>query len=239
MRKLHVLNRKEDLDPRRVPEKSIVVLDVIFATSTIITTLANGACEVVPVIGAPAARTAAGHYPPDRCVLAGESNAERIEGFAPFSPLALLRSGVRNKSVVYCTTNGTVALRSAEAANAVYAGALLNGEAVARAILADGSRRTVLMLCSGSRGRFNLEDFYAAGYIVDLLTSAGSESWVVSDSALAARAVFRSQPPEQCLLESRVGQMMIRLGLEEDVRFSAQLSPYEIAPTYCDTKLRA
>ena len=43
MAKLHVLLEKEALDRERLAGKVVVVLDVLFATSTIVTALAHGA----------------------------------------------------------------------------------------------------------------------------------------------------------------------------------------------------
>ena len=46
--KIHVLLKKEELDGQRLPGKIVVVLDILFATSSIVAALANGAQEVVP-----------------------------------------------------------------------------------------------------------------------------------------------------------------------------------------------
>src|SRR5205823_2651541 len=45
MSKLHVLLKKEELDAQRLPDKVVVVLDVLFATTSIVTALAHGAGE--------------------------------------------------------------------------------------------------------------------------------------------------------------------------------------------------
>ena len=47
--KIHVLTRKEELDSVRVTGKVVVVLDILFATTTMVSALAHGALEVVPV----------------------------------------------------------------------------------------------------------------------------------------------------------------------------------------------
>ena len=54
--KIHVLTRKEELDSVRVQGKVVIVLDVLFATTTMVAVLANGAREVVPVLDEAAAR---------------------------------------------------------------------------------------------------------------------------------------------------------------------------------------
>src|SRR6185503_21008161 len=103
--KLHVLTKKEELDGVRVQGKVVVVLDILFATTTMVAALANGAREIVPVLDEAAAR-ACGAGIAD-CVLAGELYAETLPGFAHPAPLALIEHGVRGKTVVYSTTTGT------------------------------------------------------------------------------------------------------------------------------------
>ena len=70
--KVHVLTKKEELDSVRVPGKVIVVLDILFATTTMVAALAGGAAEVLPVADEAAARAAGARYAVGRYVLAGE-----------------------------------------------------------------------------------------------------------------------------------------------------------------------
>ncbi len=94
MPKIHVLLKKEELDGVRLPGKIVIVLDVLFATSTIVTALANGALEVIPALDETAAKTAASAMPAGSFVIAGELNAITIEGFAVPTPHALLNAGI-------------------------------------------------------------------------------------------------------------------------------------------------
>jgi len=163
--RIHVLTRKEELDGVRVPGKIVVVLDILFATTTMVAALGHGATEVVPVADEAAARAAGERHVQGSYVLSGELYAETLPGFAHPAPLALIAHGVANKTVIYSTTNGTVAMTLAAGAKRVYCGALLNAQAVVAQIVAAHPRDTVLVLCSGSGGNFNLEDFYGAGRV--------------------------------------------------------------------------
>ena len=58
--KVHVLTKKEELDTVRLTGKVVVVLDILFATTTMVTALAHGAKEVVPVLDESAAWAIAG-----------------------------------------------------------------------------------------------------------------------------------------------------------------------------------
>ena len=216
--KVHVLTKKEELDSVRVPGKIVVVLDILFATTTMVTALAHGAKEIVPVADQSAARACAADFP--GCVLAGELYAETLPGFAHPAPLALVAHGVRGKSVVYSTTNGTVAITQAAGAARVYCGALLNARALVEHILARHERETILIVCSGSGNNFNFEDFYGAGYFVECLREHVRD---FSDAAKAALALYRHAQGPGALLDCRVGRMMAARGLAHEVEFASRL----------------
>ena len=57
---LHVLVRREDIDASRLDGRVVVVIDVLFATSTIVHALASGASRVYPAFDADDARRAVG-----------------------------------------------------------------------------------------------------------------------------------------------------------------------------------
>src|SRR3954462_10424441 len=104
--KLHVLTRKEELDSVRVAGKVVVVIDVLFATTTMVAALAHGASEVIPVLDEAAARAEEARRGAGACVLAGELYAETLPGFAHPAPLALIAHAIKGRPVVYSTTNG-------------------------------------------------------------------------------------------------------------------------------------
>ena len=228
--KLHVLTKHEELDGVRLAGKVVVVLDVLFATTTMVAILANGAREVIPVLDEASARSAFAGYSAESCVLSGELMAETLPGFAHPAPLALIEHGVRGKSVIYSTTNGTVAMRQAAGAAHVYCGSLLNAGALARHLASRHAGETVLLVCSGSANNFNLEDFVGAGALVHRLAGFLGASADLSDAARAALAVYRAATLPQTLLECRVGRMMDRRGLRHEVEFACREDEYEVLP---------
>ncbi len=238
--KVHVLFSKEGLDHERLEGKVAVVLDVLFATSTIISAFAKGAIEVIPTLDEAGANAEARKHPPDTFVLAGELYAVTLPGFAPPTPLALNEYPLSGRSLIYSTTNGTVALKQSSPADHVYAGALVNGKAIVQRLLDAHAGKNVLIVCSGSMGSPNLEGMYGAGYLVDLLVNAmGTDGDTFSDASLAARAVFRAEPAEQALLRSRVGRIMIERGLQHEVQFASQLGVLDVVPELKDGRLTA
>src|SRR4051812_6870210 len=118
--KVHVLTRKEELEAVRVPGKVVVVIDILFATTTMVAALAHGANEIIPVLDEAAARAEDQSRGAGACVLAGELYAETLPGFAHPAPLSLLAHGISGRSVIYSTTNGTVAMSLAAGASRIY-----------------------------------------------------------------------------------------------------------------------
>ena len=116
----------------------VIVLDVLFATTSIAAALAHGATEVIPTLDGDAARAVAAARPPGSFVLAGEYGAETLPGFAHPTPLALLDLPLAGRALVYSTTNGTVAVHKAAGASRVYAAALGNGAAVVEHVVRAG-----------------------------------------------------------------------------------------------------
>jgi 2-phosphosulfolactate phosphatase len=227
--KLHVLVKKEELDGQRLPGKVVVVLDVLFATTSIAAALARGATEVIPTLDGDEARAVAAARPAGSFVLAGEYGAETLPGFAHPTPLALLDLPLAGKALVYSTTNGTVAVQKAAGAARVYAAALCNGAAVAERVASRAEGETVLVVCSGSVDAFNLEDFYGAGHLVSLLSRL-RPAWELSDAARAARMLHDGTEAMACLSASRVGRMMRERGLEREVEWAARKDHLTVVP---------
>jgi len=232
--KVHVLTKKEELDSVRVPGKVVVVLDILFATTTMVTALAHGAKAVVPVLDEQAARDQEKNFEKDSYVLAGELYAETLPGFAHPAPLSLLKHGIEGKTLIYSTTNGTVALTQPAGAASVYCGALLNARALCEHIVARHARETVLIVCSGSGNNFNFEDFYGAGYFVECLQPVGD----LSDAAKAALALYRHAKAPEALLDCRVGRMMAERGLAREVEFACRRDAFPVVPALENGRLR-
>src|SRR3954452_9135545 len=190
--KVHVLTRKEELDGVRVAGKVVIVIDILFATTTMVAALAHGAVEIIPVLDEAAARAEDARRGNGVCVLAGELYAETLPGFVHPAPLALIEHGIQGKSVVYSTTKGPVAIPLPAGASRVYCGALLNAQRLVDHVLARHAGETVLLVCSGSGNNFNFEDFYGAGCFVERFAARLGPNADLSDAARAARTVFRA-----------------------------------------------
>jgi 2-phosphosulfolactate phosphatase len=151
--------------------------------------------------------------------------------------MALLEEDLAGKTLIYSTTNGTVAVGKARGADHVYAAALLNGEAMVAQIERAHAGDTVLIVCSGSADNFNLEDFYGAGYLVSLFARRPG-AHELTDAAMAARLLHDHCEAMECLSASRVGRMMLSRGLDHEVGFAAQKSRFPVVARLEDGALR-
>jgi 2-phosphosulfolactate phosphatase len=227
-RKLHVILRKEDVDPARLADKVVVVIDTLFATTTIVHALSHGARSVTPALDGAEARSIAVRAQADAGaapLLAGELNGQTLPGFSYPTPQALARVGVRGRDVVYSTTNGTVALRRSRGAHAVYAACLRNAAATVVDVLQRHPARTVILLCAGSGGSFNVEDFLTAGVLCRHFTSRNGGA-LLTDSAQAA-IHCQSSDLAQALLSSRIGRKYAAQWRAE-IEFAGQI---DVEPT--------
>lgn len=231
MTKCHLLMKKEDIDERQLDGKIAVVFDVLLATSTITAALFEGAREVIPVLDGEHALKEAESRKDDRYILAGEYEGLTIDGFLSPSPLQL-KEKVKDQTMILATTNGTVAIHQAMAAKKVYVASMLNGDAVAEEIKKNHPDETVVLICSGSAGRFNLEDFYGAGYFIDCLVARAGDDTDLTDAARTALYFYRgnSDDPAEMLAQSKVGKMLSRFGFREDIRFVSQRGIFPVVP---------
>lgn len=215
---LRLISRKEDLDSGRLQGQVVVVVDVLFATSAIVAAFDRGIARIWPALDASEARRLSASL--GGCVCAGEYLGEQLPGFAASTPLLLSSECRLGAALVYSTTNGTVALRQASAASFVYVGALLNGASLVDYIVRAHAGMPVLLVCAGSAGHFNLEDFYAAGHLAAHF--ARHAQYEFSDAALAAMLLRLGAETYPTLLASKVGRMMQDRFLENEVMFASR-----------------
>jgi 2-phosphosulfolactate phosphatase len=217
---LHVVLKREDLSPVNLADKVVIVLDILFATSTMAHALSKGVSAIWPALNADDANLVAARV--GDCIKAGEYLAEHLPGFAPAMPLLLGREALQGRTLVYSTTNGTVALRAATGAAFAYIGALLNGAAVVSQVVRNHPDSPVLIVCSGSMGNFNLEDFYGAGHFVEHFQNLTGGRYELNDAARGAKLLRTAHAPRDVLLNSRVGLMMQAKGMTDEVEYCAQ-----------------
>jgi 2-phosphosulfolactate phosphatase len=217
------------LHERDLKHTTCVVLDVLRATSTFVTALANGAEAVMPVAEVSEA-LAVRRERPD-VLLAGERDGLRIgaalTGDVEFdlgnSPREFTSARIAGKTIVSTTTNGTRALRACAGAQRVLSGSFLNLSATANAI-AQSEPQHVLLVCAGTGESVALEDVLAAGALCDLLGSTIS-AIKAHDSAEIARRIYQSAQSDLSGAVRRARnarRLLAHAELRDDVDFCLQ-----------------
>ncbi len=210
------------------------VIDVVRATSTLIV-LGEQRARMVAIVASPAeARAYAALHP--GFLLAGEIGGRMPPDFdLGNSPHQMATSPVIGRDVVLSTTNGTRTLVAAQRAGAglIAIAGLRNATATARQLLQAGRDTTALIICSGRDQRLALDDFYTAGVLVReaaSLASAQQLTLQLTESALLARDYADAHEPYDALRRSNSGQSVLRVGLEEDLAYCAELNATELVP---------
>lgn len=214
--------------------KAAVAIDVLRATSTIMTALENGADTVVPVLQPEEAFQVVRDNPERKFVLGGERKSVVIPGFhLGNSPLEYTRSRVEGLPVLFTTTNGTRAIRRAAGADVVYIASFLNAPAVARALTELG--KDVAICCAGTHDQFSLEDTACAGAILEYMSGPGSHL-ELNDMGYVAREIYRRYDGKvaDLLHLSEHGQSLLKMGLQEDLLFCSQLGTTTSLPRFVE-----
>jgi 2-phosphosulfolactate phosphatase len=198
-----------------------IVVDVIRATSSIAQALASGYERVLccaEIDDARALREELG----DEAVVGGERNAVVVEGFDVGASPREFASGARARTLVLTTTNGTrTILTAASRCDVVLVGSLLNLSAVVAEARREGG--DVVIVCSGFKGGFALDDAYCAGRIVTALDGEPT------DSGVAAATIAEAWPDPLAGLNARTYGPP---GLEEDIAYCAQVDLLDVVPRF-------
>lgn len=220
--------------------KTVVVIDVLRATTTIVHACASGAAAVIPCLEIDDARHVAAKLGSE-ALLGGERGGKPIAGFdLGNSPEEYSAARVRGKTIAMTTTNGTRAMLRCQQARRVLVGAFVNFSALCDALRAEAN---IDLLCAGTDNQVTREDVLFAGAVVDDMVQTATDSGQndpleLNDQALialdawrAARADLR-QPAALVdrLRSSRGGRNLIDIGHEHDIAIAADIDRFSIVP---------
>ena len=160
--KINVLFSPVGADELSFTGKTTVVVDVLRASSTIVTALYNGAREVVPVATVEFAVKVSGGMFGGQTLLGGERHTQKIEGFAlGNSPLEYSPELVAGKTIVLYTTNGSKAIVKAKFSENLFVCSFLNIGAVVKHLIS--LNKDFEILCAGRYNHYSMEDTICAG----------------------------------------------------------------------------
>ncbi len=163
----------------------VVVIDILRATSAMVTAFEYGVKDIIPVATIEEARQYIGR--PGH-IAAAERNGEVVEGFpVGNSPLAFKGMDLKGKTIVLSTTNGTQAIHTGREVRQLVIGAFLNLTALTDWLLKQDDN--ILLLCSGWKDKFSLEDSAFAGAVMDRLLESGKFG-VEEDSSIASKYLY-------------------------------------------------
>lgn len=220
--------------PAEVAGKVVVVIDVLRAATTVATALANGARAVIPFDSVDELSTFAKQYERGEIRLAGERKMLRIPGFdLGNSPAEYTPDAIKGRTILYSTTNGTVALLATTGARLCFFGAFVNCAATVAAVRsATKNGGDVLVLCAGHEKRVTLEDITCAGRMARGI-ARGRTSVVWGDGARAAALIERRFVSDMSRLESEAthARSLSAAGFGADVQtcFAVDSQPLVVA----------
>ena len=238
------------MNPANLEGGTVVIIDILRASSTIITALHNGAIRVIPCGTPNEARKIREQSPAEAVLLGGERGGVLIEGFdCGNSPTEYAPGRVAGKTIAFTTTNGTQALLKSAAAETILIGAFINRQAVVDRLHAD--HRPVHLVCAGTDGEITGEDVLFAGAVVEALQHMDAENhsiaqrWLRNDCARIAQSFWRQSVGDTSIagdagnLSARIesamrvtngGRNLCDLGYDNDIRLCSMVDCFGHVP---------
>jgi 2-phosphosulfolactate phosphatase len=229
------------LSPGEVHGRSVFVIDILRATTSMCAALSHGAKAIIPVASTEEALRLAQTIGSTEVILAGEQNCVRIPGFQlGNSPLEMREAVVRGKTIIVTTSNGTKALLACQGAPSVYPSAAVNLSAAAekaREVL--NTDKQVIVVCAGREGAFALDDAYCAGRLIAAILGDRKPRRGLNDAAIACLDLVRRYGTNWArpLRYSRAGRELIKLGFGDDLREAARVDAYPVLPHFHERRV--
>lgn len=232
--KLDVFLTPAEVGAGDLADRTVVVIDVLRASSTVIEALSAGAHAIYPAGSVEDALRLANTLGRESVLLCGERKCLPIEGFdLGNSPREFSAKRVAGKTLVMSTTNGTQVMALTSGAARVHVGAFLNLTAVVDELVR-GETDPVL-LCAGRERHFALEDTVCAGAIAEQLMERRPGPWALNDGARAAIALSREfQASDALFRETAAGRILVASGYGGDLVLCAQTDTRAALPTLHD-----
>jgi 2-phosphosulfolactate phosphatase len=229
--KVEVFFSPSQIDDLFLRDKNVVVIDVLRASTTVITALNNGAREIIPVNTIESAVKVSGNLFGDVVLRGGERNGKMIEGFnLGNSPFEYTPEAVKGKSIIFYTTNGAPAMWKARYAKNLLVAGFVNVSAVVEKI--KEIKEDIYILCAGKQTQFCIEDAVCAGMITKLLIDDEETEIDFNDSAVAAVSLYKNFSKNLLKMARNCdhGKYLIEIGFEKDIEFCAATNTYDVVP---------
>jgi 2-phosphosulfolactate phosphatase len=206
----------------------VVVVDVLRATTAFCAAFESGIETVVPVSGLDELL----EYKNKGFLTAAERDGNKVD-FADFgnSPVIFLQSALNGKNLAYSTTNGTQAVEMAKASGNIAVAAFAN--LIAVTLWLSMQQKNVVILCSGWKNTFSLEDTLCAGALVEILELTGKFSHIC-DASETALTLWQSSKNglQEVVKKANHYQRLVRLGQLDDLQHCFLLNTSEAVPVW-------
>jgi len=212
--------------------KTVVVTDILRATSSMCVAFEYGIRQIIPVSHVEDAMV----HRKSGLKTAAERDGQKVEGFDfGNSPFDFMIKELEDQSLVMTTTNGTKAIHLSSNAERIYIGSFLNLQAVADRIIKEN--KSVVVVCSGWKDKFNLEDTLFAGALAALVEN---EFDMNDDATIAAKTIWDVQKNDlfSFIKKASHAQRFERLGIDKDIEFCLQQNIYNFVPEVADGMIK-
>jgi 2-phosphosulfolactate phosphatase len=233
MIKVRVYFSPQHIDELVLRDKTVVVIDVLRASTTITYAMAAGAREIIPVGSVDQAMKIVGNLFSTLTILCGERGGKRIEGFKlGNSPAEYTPEAVEGKSLILTTTNGAVALTRSKYARHCFISSFVNLSASVRALseLPDIEETGLIIICSGREDDFSLEDATCAGLLVAALST--HKELELTDSARTVLSIAKEYGNDilSTLQQSDHGKYLTSIGFADDIVTASTIDALPLVP---------
>lgn len=231
---LDVFFSSQSFHEEELRNKVVVVIDVLRASSTIVTALMNQAKGIIPVEDMGEASRISQSVNSDKLLLCGEKDGVKIEGYdLGNSPLEYNTEVVKEKTLIFNTTNGTKAIKKAVGSVQLYVASFLNLSTIVHTLREE--QKDIVLICAGWRGRMAIEDLLLAGNIIYRL-SDGELAANGSDGAKVAFGLYEkySDNIPGVIHRSNHAMRLKDIAGEKDIDYCSQTDICEILPVLND-----
>ena len=204
----------------------VVIIDVLRATSAICVAFHHGAEKMIPVAKVEEALA----YKKQGFLAGAERDAVKLDGFDfGNSPYDYMGEHVKGKTIALTTTNGTQAIYAARESYKVVIGSFLNIDVLCNWL--NQQQRNILLLCSGWKNKFNLEDSLFAGAVTTKLLQMNSD-YKLGDGCLALNYLYQmaEKDPMKFLNRASHKERLVKMNLKKDIRYCLMPNTAPVIP---------
>lgn len=228
--KLYTYSTTKMLPKSGINNSTVIVVDVLRSSTSIIWAIKNGATKVIPANEPGVATALSVNLGVNECVLAGERGGKQLQGFAlGNTPQDYTARMVWGKNVIISTTNGTSAINAVQDARHILIGGMINRTSVARRALSYGL--DIIILCAGTDGEDSADDFLAAGAIAEAIAQAASEPLKASDMTLVCSLLYNDWKEGRADISvTKHYSRLVKLGMGADIEFCLRRDMTTVVP---------